>query len=231
MGPSKCGKSTQAVLLYNSLRYLKIPGIYRYLKSFHTPVYQLLKLMLILIPCNKKQISTLLKLNPMFALFLLKPQLVKKKLLIKTFSLFEELSFLLLDIFSVRIPATLGKVVIVDEYIPGRINDYLSSMLRKSRLTKFLIKLNLAMLPRNIILIYLSCSYDVSKERALLHNKVPEPKNYFTNWQKTYLLIKKIYPYIQTICMNTNSSTEIKVHNLILRKILLRINRIVGIRL
>jgi len=215
IGPSRSGKTTQATMLSAQLKKLKIPHAKVHLKSFHGPVYLLLKSILFLTsnrvnPC----------FNPMVAIGLYDPNL-KDRLPHRFLLLLDQLTFSFLDLLLVRTPCILGRTVIVEEYIPGRVNDFLSCPppYRKWSIVKILLKANLALLPKRSIMVYLDSSYDVSKSRSLATDSPLELPLYFKNWKKVLKLIRKFRP-LNFIYINTDSQTPREIRDRLLQMII-----------
>lgn len=213
IGPSRAGKTTQATMLSAQLRKLKIPHVKVYLKSFHGLVYLLLKFILFL---TSNEVDS--GFNPMVAIGLYNPNL-KDRLPHRFLLLLDQLTFSLLDLLLVRMPCILGRMVIVEEYIPGRVNDYLSCPLpyREWSIVKILLKVNLALLPKDLFVVYLDCPYNVSKLRVTLTSSVLELPSYFENWRRVYRLIRNLQPSADFIYINTGSLTPEEVQDRLLQ--------------
>ena len=109
------------------------------------------------------------------------------------------LSFVLYDLLLVKIPAILGSITILEEYILGFMADYIYFYYNKlcsKNITNVVLIILVKLLPRDAIILYLSAPYNELRSRWYQRQSIPVNKIYIASQRISVAILKSIqYKY------------------------------------
>lgn len=205
-GPDGSGKTTHIKLLKSYLKNArKIKVQSTYVCSHHLLAWLLFRLFVKLgyyvwKPNKKYPLEKYPSLEPF-----------KGRLSKHIWLLFEFFSLVLISLFKIKIPKSMGYVVIVERYIPGSLSNYVY-IFGNSFLNTFFFRFLLRLArDDNILYIYLNADYETIIKRRGLQ---AESRNYLKVQRKIYQWFAKYY---ECLVLDT-SKLDIKRTQQIIRK-------------
>jgi len=205
-GPDGCGKSTNAKILASYLEENGIKVHVSWISSHHLLAYLVRRVFIALGAYVWEKDGTLVPTKN------LSWGVVNTKIGKKIWLYIEFLSLILIIILKVQIPRILGKVVVVERYIPSSIVD-LTYMLGESVLYTFPLKLLLKMAGKNSIFVFLCCDWNTHKKRR--HGMV-ESRRYMEHQERMYLTFARHYSSLK---IDTSTTSIPKTHAIIRKNI------------
>ena len=216
VGPVGSGKSTQMRLLYSKLKQRGLKVRMSFLKTGHLFAFILEVILAKMIASKRKDVS------PIRALVEEKPHFFKR--IFKLWVGLDLISIAIKFLTNIYIPLKLGYTILVEEYIPATISDYiyLSKIIKfplkvNSFAVNYLLKLMSFYNPAQII--FLDAENSKLTYRWKLRGKFNERKDY-VRMQRTLLLqVSKKLSY-RLLYINTGTKTIKEAHKLIINRLL-----------
>ena len=216
VGPVGSGKSTQMRLLYSKLKQRGLKVKMSFLKTGHLFAFILEVILAKMVASKRKDIS------PIRALVEERPHFFKR--IFKLWLGLDLISIAIKFLTNIYIPLKLGYTILVEEYIPATISDYiyLSKIIKfplkvNSFAVNYLLKLMSFYNPAQII--FLDAENSKLTYRWKLRGKFNERKDY-VRMQRTLLLqVSKKLSY-RLLYINTGTKTIKEAHKLIINRLL-----------
>lgn len=215
VGTVGSGKSTQIKLLHLRLRQRRLRAKISFLKTGHLLAF-ILQVILAKMLTKRRYIS------PIRTLVEEKPYLFKK--IFRLWIYLDLISVTITFLAKICLPLKLGYTVIVEEYIPAIISDYMYL----SKLVKFPLKTNfftirymlrLMSLCNPTQIIYLDAENDKLAFRWKVRRSFEEREDYIRMQRSILLQISKKLSYT-FLYVNTGAKTIDETHNLIINSLL-----------
>jgi len=211
------GKSTHMKLLYSKLKQKGLKTRVSFLKTGHLFAF-ILEISLARIVASKRKDA-----SPIRALVEERPILFKR--IFRLWLILDLISITLKFLVGVYIPLKLGYTILIEEYIPAIISDYIYL----SRIVNCPLKVNsfainyllrLMKLCNHTQMIFLDAENDELKSRWRLRGSFDEKEDYL-HMQRTLLLhISRTLSSSELIYVNTSSKTLTETQELIMRRLL-----------
>lgn len=215
-GTVGAGKTTQMKLLASKLRTNGIGVKTAFLKTGHLPAYLLEVLLARIVVRGSKYAS------PIRALIEEKPHLFRT--LFKLWLALDIIGVSLKFLFKIHIPVKTGCLVLVEEYIPATVVDYISVAKAvglppeaSSFASKFMSRLQHLGGPAQVI--FLDADPASLKSRWRLRKQQDERSEYLRMQRTTLLLLSKRFSSRGLIYVDTTNLSIEKVHELIMDNI------------
>ena len=126
LGPVGAGKSTIINILIKQLRENRLKVKSAYIKAFHGPSFALWKLISYVIAHKEDN-----KLAPWYVIGKVNPEVAKLLLLVSTYLDSITIPFMLM--LKVMLPKFCGADILIEEYLPGTLLDYIYSFYKLER--------------------------------------------------------------------------------------------------
>jgi len=216
IGPVGSGKSTHIKFLYSKLKGRGLKVRMSFLKTGHILAF-ILEIFLAKIVAGKRK-----DVYPIRALVEEKPSLLKK--LFGLWLVLDLISVTMKFLVSIYVPLKLGYTVLVEEYIPATISDYiyLSKIIKlplkvNSFAINFLLKLMRLCAPKQIV--FLDAENTKLIYRWKLRRSFGEREDYLLMQRTILMQISKRLSY-EFLYINTGSKTIEETHKLILNHLI-----------
>jgi len=216
VGPVGSGKSTQMRLLYSKLKQRGLKVKMSFLKTGHLFAFILEVILAKMVASKRKDVS------PIRALVEEKPHFFKR--IFKLWLGLDLISIAIKFLTNIYIPLKLGYTILVEEYIPATISDYIYL----SKIIKFPLKVNFAInyllrlisLCGPIQVIFLDAKNNELKTRWKLRGSFNEREDYLRMQRTLLLQISRKLSSYKLIYVSTEAKTLTDTQELIMNHLL-----------
>jgi len=217
IGTVGSGKSTHMKLLYSKLKQRGLKAKASSLKTGHLFAF-ILEILLVKMIANKRK-----DVFPIRALVEERPNLFRR--IFKLWLSLDLISLTIKFLFSIYFPLRLKHILLVEEFIPATISDYIYlariinfPLKRNSFAINYLIRLMNLCTPAQII--FLDAKNDELKTRWKLRRSFNEREDYLQMQRTLLLQISRALSSNELIHVNTTSKTLTETQELIMNRLL-----------
>jgi hypothetical protein len=225
IGTVGSGKSTHMKILYSRLRRRGFKVKMSFLKTGHLFAF-ILEILLAKIFTSKRR-----NVSPIRALLEEKPTLFRR--IFRLWLGLDLISITLKFLICVYLPLRLGYIVLVEEYIPALISDYIYL----SRVIDFPLRANSFAInyPRRLMkicgatqIIFLDAKDDELKRRWKLRGSFDEREDYLKMQRTLLLRMSRELSSHRLICINTEAKTIAETQEVVMTHLLVKIGNAIG---
>lgn len=216
-GPVGSGKSTQMRLLASELKHKKIKVKLSFLKTGHIFAYLLEVFLAKMLASKRKDVY------PIRALLEEKPHIFKK--IFRLWLSLDVISISIKFLFTIYIPLKLGYIIIVEEYIPAVISDYIylcriTECILKPESLAIALLLKLMRLGRFTQVVFLDAENDELRLRWKRRGSPYEKDDYLKMQRTTLLSISRKLSSSELLYINTGKQAVRETHQLIKKRLM-----------